>query len=184
MKRLIVLIIALTSLCTFGSDKSFESKFKEVNPKQKFSPKRFKKYKSYKKVMYKWLELGEKAKGDASEKFYNKVESNLNFFQKYFKDYVKTELNGHPEIKTGFEMGIAIQKLKRQEELQKQKEQQELIGKLEEEASECMDEANDPTCGDSNIAEANSAREEEESTESIYPEVPPVSSDIQGNVRR
>ena len=73
---------------------------------------------------------------------------------------------------------LPFKSLRGKKELQKQKEQQELIDKLEEEASECMDEANDPTCGDSNIAEATPNREEEESTESIYPEVPPVSSDI------
>ena len=176
-------MIALTSINSFGKNENFKSEFEKVNPQKKFSSRKYKKYKHYKKVMFKWLELGEKAKGSASEKFYDRVHENLKFFQKYFKDYVKTELNGHPEIETGFEMGIAIQKLKRQEELEKQKEEQELIDKLEEEASECMDEANDPTCGDSNIAEANSEREED-STESIYPEVPPVSSDIQGNVRR
>ena len=85
MKKLLVTTLSLISLMSFAGDQKFEQKFKKVNPGKSFSQKHFKKYKRYKKVMYKWLELGEKAGGNASEKFYKTVHENLNFFQKYYK---------------------------------------------------------------------------------------------------
>jgi len=173
MKKLIILSLSLFSLLAFGSDTNFEAKFKQINPSKTFDKNLYKKYLGYKKVMYKWLESAEKKKGRPSAKFISAINENLDFFQKYYSDYVKTEHNDHPTITSGVEMAIALKQLKEQEE-------QAVIDALEEEASECMDEANDPTCGDENIAKSNDERIEDESS---FVDIVPFSSELEGYSR-
>jgi len=177
MKKLLVMMLSMISLMSFASDPNFEQKFKQVNPQKSFSQKHYKKYKHYKKVMYKWLESAEKKQGNPSTKFIIAINKNLDFFQKYFSDYVKTEHNDHPTITSGVEMAIALKQLKEQEE-------QAIFDALEEEASTCMDEAIDPTCGDKNIVQDSTGWDSGRTPEVVEDSTSTPSDDTESSTSR